>query len=313
MAPARSWPSRVTTSATLNSPRRLTCRSYAWSRRASTRPRSPLKEPSPSRALLSIHETPGLRSTACPRPRPRRPSPIGSKKRGIGKKTVNYKLRDWLFSRQRYWGEPFPVVLDENDRTQAVPESELPVHVARARRFQADRQARAPAQQGQGLGPLLGNIPARDQHDAAVGRARAGIICDTLIPRTRSCPGTPRKRSTGCRSTSTSAAPSTPVLHLLYSRFWHKVLFDRGLVSTPEPFQKLVNQGMILGETEYTGYRDAAGNWVRPRRASRPGVDCGKLVRKPGRPRRARGSSSRLSLALRVEARAQRCQRPVAM
>ncbi len=48
------------------------------------------------------------------------------------------------------------------------------------------------------------------------------------------------------------------VLHLLYSRFWHKVLFDRGLVSTPEPFQKLVNQGMILGETEYTGYRDAA-------------------------------------------------------
>ena len=49
------------------------------------------------------------------------------------------------------------------------------------------------------------------------------------------------------------------VLHLLYSRFWHKVLFDRGLVSTPEPFQKLVNQGMILGETEYTGHRDAAG------------------------------------------------------
>ena len=52
------------------------------------------------------------------------------------------------------------------------------------------------------------------------------------------------------------------VLHLLYSRFWHKVLFDRGHVSTPEPFQKLVNQGMILGEIEYTGYRDATGSWV---------------------------------------------------
>ena len=56
------------------------------------------------------------------------------------------------------------------------------------------------------------------------------------------------------------------VLHLLYSRFWHKVLFDRGLVSTAEPFQKLINQGMILGETEYTGYRDAEGRWVTTRK-----------------------------------------------
>ncbi len=54
------------------------------------------------------------------------------------------------------------------------------------------------------------------------------------------------------------------VLHLMYARFWHKVLFDRGHVSTPEPFGKLVNQGMILGETEYTGYRDAAGHWLAP-------------------------------------------------
>ncbi len=59
------------------------------------------------------------------------------------------------------------------------------------------------------------------------------------------------------------------VLHLLYSRFWHKVLFDHGLVSTPEPFQKLVNQGMILGETEYTAYQDAEGRWTTPRRTAR--------------------------------------------
>jgi leucyl-tRNA synthetase len=62
------------------------------------------------------------------------------------------------------------------------------------------------------------------------------------------------------------------VLHLLYSRFWHKVLFDRGCVSTPEPFQKLVNQGMILGETEYTAYRDGLGRWVRPEESGRSGV-----------------------------------------
>ena len=69
------------------------------------------------------------------------------------------------------------------------------------------------------------------------------------------------------------------VLHLLYSRFWHKVLFDRGLVSTPEPFQKLVNQGMILGETEYTGFRDARrASWVAARRQP-SGRDVGRPVK----------------------------------
>jgi len=67
------------------------------------------------------------------------------------------------------------------------------------------------------------------------------------------------------------------VLHLLYSRFWHKVLYDRGLVSTPEPFRKLVNQGMILGETEYTGYQDAEGCSVRPEESGRPGIVATRL------------------------------------
>ena len=67
------------------------------------------------------------------------------------------------------------------------------------------------------------------------------------------------------------------VLHLLYSRFWHKVLFDRGLVSTAEPFQKLINQGMILGETEYTAYRNDEGSWVDPDDAQRDGVIPVKL------------------------------------
>ncbi len=67
------------------------------------------------------------------------------------------------------------------------------------------------------------------------------------------------------------------VLHLLYSRFWHKVLFDRGLVSTAEPFQKLINQGMILGETEYTAFRDAEGRWARPEDSRRSDVVAVKL------------------------------------
>jgi leucyl-tRNA synthetase len=86
------------------------------------------------------------------------------------------------------------------------------------------------------------------------------------------------------------------VLHLLYSRFWHKVLFDRGLVSTPEPFQKLVNQGMILGETEYTGYRDGQGagspHRVEGGRALRAEpTPTGRAVSEPRWSRRARGSS----------------------
>ena len=76
------------------------------------------------------------------------------------------------------------------------------------------------------------------------------------------------------------------VLHLLYSRFWHKVLFDRGLVSTAEPFQKLINQGMILGETEYTGYRDAEGRWARPEESRRSDVVAGQAERGPGRQER---------------------------
>ena len=88
----------------------------------------------------------------------------------------------------------------------------------------------------------------------------------------RAALGPGEENDTGCRSTSTSAGPSTRCSHLLYSRFWHKVLFDRGLVSTAEPFQKLVNQGMILGETEYTGYQDAEGRWAPPVEDEQVGV-----------------------------------------
>ncbi len=97
-----------------------------------------------------------------------------------------------------------------------------------------------------------GKTRARDEHDAAVGRL---VLVLPALPRPdeqRGGSSTPSSRSTGCRSTSTSAAPSTPCLHLLYARFWHKVLYDAGVISTPEPFQKLVHQGMILGELEFT-------------------------------------------------------------
>jgi leucyl-tRNA synthetase len=180
---------------------------------------------------------------------------------GLGRKTVTTKLRDWLFSRQRYWGEPFPVVIDENDRVHALPESELPV-----------------------LLPDLDDFLPSGRPEPPLGKATEWVrYSDKLRRETNTMPQwagscwyflryiDPRNdQAAWNRELERYWMPvdlyvggaEHAVLHLLYARFWYKVLFDRGHVSTPEPFHRLVNQGMILGETEYTAYQDASGNWV---------------------------------------------------
>ncbi len=181
--------------------------------------------------------------------------------KGLGLKTVNYKLRDWLFSRQRYWGEPFPIVLDEHDRAHALPESELPI-----------------------LLPDLADFRPSGKPEPPLGKATEWIhYSDKLRRETNTMPQwagscwyylryiDPKNTERFCDPELEKAwmpvdlyvgGAEHAVLHLLYSRFWHKVLFDHGHVSTPEPFQRLVNQGMILGETEYTGYKTADGEWL---------------------------------------------------
>ncbi len=180
---------------------------------------------------------------------------------GLGKKSINYKLRDWLFSRQRYWGEPFPVVIDENDRVHAVPISELPVRLPELADFEPSGRPEPP----------LGKATEWVKYSEKAKRET-----NTMPQWAGSCWYFLRyidpKNSTAAWSDELErywmpvdlyvGGAEHAVLHLLYSRFWHKVLFDRGYVHTPEPFQELVNQGMILGETEYTSYRDAAGNFV---------------------------------------------------
>jgi leucyl-tRNA synthetase len=189
---------------------------------------------------------------------------------GLGRAAVNYKLRDWLFSRQRFWGEPFPILheLDEQG----------------SRRAAAGPGCRGPA----GRSAASGRLPA-----ARPPRAAAGESARRLAVRDPRRPSVPRETNTmpqwagSCwyylrfidpRNDQALVDPGKErawmpvdlyvggaehaVLHLLYARFWHKVLFDRGYVSTSEPFQRLVNQGMILGEMEYTGYRTADGRWV---------------------------------------------------
>ena len=97
------------------------------------------------------------------------------------------------------------------------------------------------------------------------GPGRVGITCDSSIPATSRHSVIPLRKRHGCQSICMSGGAEHAVLHLLYSRFWHKVLYDRGYVSTKEPFHKLVNQGMILGEVEYTGYKLQSGDrWVNP-------------------------------------------------
>jgi leucyl-tRNA synthetase len=180
---------------------------------------------------------------------------------GLGKKTINYKLRDWLFSRQRYWGEPFPIVLDSADRASAVPVSELPVLLPDLDDYRPSGKPEPP----------LGKAKEWVRYSAKASRETntmpqwAGscwYYLRYLDPKNAAQPWSPEKERYWMPVDLYVGGAEHAVLHLLYSRFWHKVLFDRGYVSTMEPFQKLVNQGMILGEVEYTGFQDSSGNWI---------------------------------------------------
>jgi leucyl-tRNA synthetase len=181
--------------------------------------------------------------------------------RGLGRRTVNYKLRDWLFSRQRYWGEPFPIVLDRADRAHAVPDSELPVVLPELADFRPSGRPEPP------LGKATDWIRysdayLRETNTMPQWAGSCWYFLRYLDPTNSEHFCDPRLESYWMPVDLYVGGAEHAVLHLLYSRFWHKVLHDRGHVSTPEPFQRLVNQGMILGETEYTGYRDLQGGWI---------------------------------------------------
>ncbi len=183
-----------------------------------------------------------------------------------GKKLVQYKLRDWLFSRQRYWGEPFPIVHLEDGKTVAVPDSQLPVKLPSVDEYRPTADGKPPL--------------ARAQDDwlmVTLPDGRKGVRETNTMPQwAGSCWYYLRYlcSKTEMNGTETSAWPKDAenywmpvdlyvggvehaVLHLLYSRFWHKVLYDCGLVSTKEPFKKLFNQGMILAYS----YRDEKGKY----------------------------------------------------
>ena len=150
-------------------------------------------------------------------------------------------------------------MLDRVDRTQAVAESELPVRLPELEDFKPTGKPEPPLCKAKDWVRYSEKLTAARPTRCPSGPARAGTICDIIDPKNEKLPWDPEKERYWLPVDLYIGGAEHAVLHLLYSRFWHKVLFDRGLVSTAEPFQKLVNQGMILGETEYTGYRDDDG------------------------------------------------------
>ena len=206
--------------------------------------------------------------TGLPTPEAKEKMILWLEENGKGRRKVNYKLRDWLFSRQRYWGEPFPIVW-ENGRHRALPESELPV-------LQPDLDDFAPT--GDPRGPLvkaaewIAYTPTahRETNTMPQWAGSCWYYLRYLDPANTERFVSREAEQYGMGSAGSPGGVDLyvggtehAVLHLLYARFWHKVLFDLGYLSTNEPFQKLVNQGLILGE-DGQKMSKSRGNVVNP-------------------------------------------------
>jgi leucyl-tRNA synthetase len=214
---------------------------------------------------------------------------------GLGREAVNYKLRDWLFSRQRFWGEPFPILheLDENGQPtghiRAVDAKDLPVDLPHLDDYKPHGRPEPPLEKAPDDWKYVRLPEVSTDHSPLSASPVADAIGETVrLIRYKRETNTMPQWAGSCWYFLRFIDPRNPdrfidpakekawmpidlyvggaehaVLHLLYSRFWHKVLFDRGHVSTPEPFHKLINQGMILGENGEKMSK-ARGNVINP-------------------------------------------------
>jgi leucyl-tRNA synthetase len=169
-------------------------------------------------------------------------------KKGIGQSMINYKLRDWLFSRQRYWGEPFPVIHWEDGEIDVVTETELPVTLPELGKYQPGADGESPlANSGEWLIVTKdGRKGRRETNTMPQWAGSCWYYLRFIDPANDRVPFSKEKEQYWMPVDLYIGGTEHAVLHLLYSRFWHKVLFDLGIVSSDEPFQKLFNQGMIL-------------------------------------------------------------------
>ncbi len=174
------------------------------------------------------------------------------KQRGIGQPAIQYKLRDWLFSRQRYWGEPIPVIHLEDGTTKALSENDLPLRLPQLEKFQPSGTTESPLALAQDW------VNVVDKETGLKGRRETNTMPQWagscwyylryLDPENERHFCNPEKERYWMPVDLYIGGAEHAVLHLMYARFWHKVLYDLGFLSTKEPFMKLRHQGTILGE-----------------------------------------------------------------
>ncbi len=187
--------------------------------------------------------------------------------RGLGKRAVNFRLRDWLFSRQRYWGEPIPILHKEDGTTIAVPYDALPLTLPAVESYQPSGTAESP------LSTIKEWVEVRDRATGETLRRETNTMPQWagscwyylryMDPTNATAPFSKEAADYWLPVDLYVGGAEHAVLHLLSARFWHKVLYDLGLVSCVEPFQKLVNQGMILG-ADGQKMSKSRGNVVNP-------------------------------------------------
>ena len=191
---------------------------------------------------------------------------------GLGREAVNYKLRDWLFSRQRFWGEPFPILHELDDsgektgRVCAVDAADLPVDLPHLDDFKPHGRPEPPLDKApdEWLYPVIDGVRyKRETNTMPQWAGSCWYYLRFLDPKNDEALVDPKIEKAWMPIDLYIGGAEHAVLHLLYARFWHKVLFDRGVVSTPEPFQKLINQGMILGENNEKMSK-SRGNVINP-------------------------------------------------
>ena len=188
---------------------------------------------------------------------------------GIGTREVNYKLRDWLFSRQRYWGEPFPIVYTEDGAHHPVNVEDLPISLPHIEEYKPTEDGEPPLARAQEWRQTTwnGEKALRETNTMPQWAGSCWYYLRYMDPHNTKAPFSPESVGYWQNVDLYIGGVEHAVLHLLYARFWHKVLYDCGLVPTKEPFQKLFNQGMILAYS----YRDDRGKYYHPNQVEQRG------------------------------------------
>ncbi len=186
---------------------------------------------------------------------------------GVGEKKISYRLRDWLFSRQRYWGEPIPVIHWEDGTMTTIPVEELPLALPKTDNIRPSGTGESPLANIEDwvnvVDPVTGKKGRRETNTMPQWAGSSWYFLRYIDPKNEKAIADPELLKRWLPVDIYIGGAEHAVLHLLYARFWHKVLYDLGVVPTKEPFQKLFNQGMILGEGNEKMSK-SKGNVVNP-------------------------------------------------